>query len=127
MRICKSFWEADELLADIKANISISKEELRKRRLLYEAEEESLSWAAEMKKAKRSQPCRKYKKGSQLKQLKGSGKSCQKNLNPVQHRSANPAGLASSSNSRISSNYGYRYIFGARQFHAGIDIPAAMK
>ena len=30
------------------------------------------------------------------------------------------------SSSRISSNYGYRYIFGARQFHAGIDIPAAM-
>ncbi len=124
--------EADELLADIKANINISKEELKKAAsAVTEAEEESLSWAAEMKKAEEEIAALQEKYKKELAAEEAAKKEAAKAVKKKSESGTTSVSKSGwtwpvPSSSRISSNYGYRYIFGARQFHAGIDIPAAM-
>ncbi|HHU07447.1 MAG TPA: peptidoglycan DD-metalloendopeptidase family protein [Clostridiaceae bacterium] len=129
--------EADELLAEIKADRDISAEELKAASSkISEAEKESLAWAEEMKKAEQEIASlqEKYKKelaaeeASRKAEEEARKKAAQ--LAKDKSESSSPSVSKSGwvwpvpSSSRISSYYGYRLIFGARQFHRGIDIPA---
>lgn len=145
--------EADQLLADIKADRDISAKKLKKAEsALSKAEEESLLWASEMKKMEENVSFlqKKYKKQLSAEEAKRkadaeakrkaaeearakkeaakkeAGKKAEtKNKKSVKASSGKSGWLWPVPSSRnITSYYGYRHIFGSRSFHYGVDIAA---